>query len=34
MKEKKIIQKIISYIDSIQKYTSHVNYDEFNMGDY
>lgn len=29
MKEKKIIQKIIKYIDSILKYTSRVTYDEF-----
>ena len=29
MKEKKIIQKIINYIDSILKYTSQVTYVEF-----
>ena len=29
MKEKKIIQKIINYIDSILKYTSQVSYVEF-----
>lgn len=29
MKNRKIIQKIINYIDSILKYTSHITYDEF-----
>jgi len=29
MKNRKIIQKIINYIDSVLKYTSNITYDEF-----
>ncbi len=29
MKNQKIIQKIINYIDSVLKYTSNITYDEF-----
>ncbi len=29
MKNRKIIQKIINYIDSVLKYTNHITYDEF-----
>lgn len=29
MKDRKIIQKIINYIDSVLKYTNHITYEEF-----